>query len=259
MAEYRDRFNELNAREQELILRYEETLDPYNSALAAGYERSVARTVAYSWFKQPHMKPAFYETAMARKAKRLEQHHVTAEELKHRTWLVCIADPNELARVEARCCRYCHGEGFGYQWKEHEFEKALAEADEGYRYDEKGKRVPAHLPDWAGGMGFDQTKDPHPDCPRCMGEGHKVTIVTDTRDLSEAGRALYKGTKVDRNGNIEVLMHDQEAARRFYAQLVGAIVDRKELTGANGSPLTTLPTSITIVAQTTPAGPTDDE
>ena len=258
MAEYRDRFAELNAREQELILRYEETLDPYNSALAAGYSRDVARKCVYSWFRQPHLKPALYETAMARKAKRLEQHHVTAEELKHRTWLVCIADPNELARVEARCCRYCHGEGFGYQWKEHEFEEALAEADE-VRYDKQGRKVTKPLPDWAGGMGFDQTKDPHPDCPRCMGEGHKVTIVTDTRDLSEAGRALYKGTKVDRNGNIEVLMHDQEAARRFYAQLVGAIVDRKELTGANGAPLATLPTSITLVAQTTPAGPTADE
>lgn len=233
-----DRFNELNAREQELILRYEETLDPYNSALAAGYERSVARTVAYSWFKQPHLKPAFYETAQARKAERLKSFYVSAEELKHRTWLIATADPNELARIEARCCRYCHGEGFGYQWKEHEFEKAIEEGEQ--------------LPDWAGGMGFDQTRDPHPDCPRCMGEGRKVTVVTDTRDLSEAGRALYKGTKVDRNGNIEVQMHDQQQARTFYAQLCGYQIDRKELTGANGSPLAALPTSITLVAQELP-------
>lgn len=244
-----DRFDELNAREQELILRYEETLDPYNSALAAGYSRGTARTVAYSWFKQPHLKPAFYETAMARKTERLKTFHVSAEELKHRTWLIATADPNELARIEARCCRYCHGEGFGYQWKEHEFEKAIEEGEQGYRYNDKGKRVDVQLPDWAGGMGFDQTRDPHPDCPRCMGEGRKVTIVTDTRDLSESGRALYKGTKVDRNGNIEVLMHDQQQARTFYAQLCGYQIDRKELTGANGSPLAALPTSITLVAQ----------
>lgn len=247
-----DRFNELNAREQELILRYEETLDPYNSALAAGYERSVARTVAYSWFKQPHLKPAFYETAQARKAERLKSFYVSAEELKHRTWLIATADPNELARIEARCCRYCHGEGFDYQWKEHEFEKAIEEGERGYRYNDKGKRVDAQLPEWAGGMGFDQTLDPHPDCPRCMGEGRKVTVVTDTRDLSESGRALYKGTKVDRNGNIEVLMHDQQQARTFYAQLCGYQIDRKELTGANGSPLAALPTSITLVAQELP-------
>ncbi|MNJ10725.1 hypothetical protein D3C77_48890 [compost metagenome] len=250
MAEYRDRIDELNARERELILRYEETLDPYNSALAAGYSRDVARKCVYSWFRQPHLKPALYETAMARKAKRLEEHNVTAAELKHRTWLLCIADPNELARVEARCCRHCHGDGFGYQWKEHEFENAVA----AYERDPKAK-----FPDWAGGMGFDQTKDPHADCPHCMGEGHKVTIVTDTRDLSEAGRALYKGTKVDRNGNIEVLMHDQEAARRFYAQLIGAVVDRKELTGKNGSPLMEMPTSITLVAQLEPVEPPADE
>lgn len=254
-----DRFEELNAREQEFILRYEETLDPYNSALAAGYERSVARTTAYSWLRQPHLKPALYETAVARRAKRLETFHVGAEELKHKTWLIATADPNELARVEARCCRYCHGEGFGYQWKEHEFEAAIAEADRGYRINDKGKRVDVQLPEWAGGMGYDQTKDPHPDCPRCMGEGHRITIVTDTRDLSEAGRALYKGTKVDRNGNIEVLMHDQQAARVFYAQLCGYQIDRKELTGKNGGPLVEMPTMITLVAQTEPVEPPADE
>lgn len=259
MTEYTDRFDELNAREQELILRYAETLDPYNSALAAGYERSVARTVAYSWFKQPHMKPAFYETAMFRRAKRLEAFHVGAEELKHKTWLIATADPNELTRVEARCCRYCHGEGFGYQWKEHEFEQAVEEASVGYRINDKGRRVDVQLPDWAGGMGYDQTKDPHPDCPRCMGEGRKVTIVTDTRDLSEAGRALYKGTKVDRNGNIEVLMHDQQAARVFYAQLCGYQIDRKELTGKNGAPLSQMPTMITLVAQTETVEPKEND
>lgn len=259
MAEYRDRFDELNAREQEFILRYEETLDPYNSALDAGYARSVARSDAYSWLKRPHLKPAMYETAMFRKARRLETFYGNAEELKHRTWLIATADPNELCRVEARCCRYCHGEGFGYQWKGHEFEQAIAEADQGYRINDKGKRVQVSLPDWAGGMGYDQTRDPNPDCPRCMGEGRKVTIITDTRDLSEAGRALYKGTKVDRNGNIEVLMHDQHAARAFYAQLTGAIIDRKELTGKNGSPLVEMPTMITLVAQTEPVEPPADE
>jgi phage terminase small subunit len=251
-----DRFEELNAREQEFILRYEETLDPYKSAIAAGYSVKNARACSYSWMRQPHLKPALYETAMARRAKRLEAHHVSAEELKHRTWLIATADPAELCRVEARCCRHCHGVDFGYQWKEHEFEKALQEAELGYHWNDKGKKVPINsLPDYAGGFGFDQTQDPHPDCPHCRGEGRKVTIVTDTRDLSEAGRALFKGTKVDRNGNIEVIMHDQHAARVFYAQLCGYQIDRKELTGANGSPLATLPTTITLVAQT---GPVDE-
>lgn len=259
MQTFRDRFDELNAREQEFILRYEETLDPYNSALAAGYSRENARGCSYSWMRQPHLKPALYETAMARRAKRLEAHHVSAEELKHRTWLIATADPNELVRVEARCCRYCHGEGHQYQWREAEFEEALAEADRGYRINQKGKRVPVELPEWGGGFGFNSTFDPHPDCPRCHGQGVKVTIVTDTRDLSEAGRALYKGTKVDRNGNIEVLMHDQQAARVFYAQLCGYQIDRKELTGKNGSPLAALPTTITLVAQSEPVEANGDD
>ncbi len=259
MADYRDRFDELNAREQEFIRRFEETLDPYNSALDAGYARSVARTEAYSWLKRPHLKPALYETAMVRKEQRLKDFYVTAEELKQRTWLIATADPNELCRVEARCCRHCHGEDFGYQWREHEFEKAVADADTGYRLDDKGKKRAAPLPEWAGGMGFNSTLDPHPDCPKCHGQGIKTTIVTDTRDLSEAGRALYKGCKTDRNGNIEVLMHDQQAARVFYAQLCGYQIDRKELTGKNGTPLEVMPTMITLVAQVEAVeGPADE-
>lgn len=249
MTEYVDRFEELNAREKELIIRYEETLDPYKSALAAGYSRETARSCVYSWFRQPHIKPALYSTAMARKAKRLEQHHITAAELKHRTWLVAFADPSELCRVEARCCRYCHGLDFGYQWKEHEFERAVEEAERGYRWDDKGKKIRINsLPEYAGGFGFDQTQDPHPECPHCQGEGRKVTTVTDTRDLSEAGRALFKGTKVDRNGNIEILMHDQHAARVLYGQLCGYQIDRKELTGKGGAPLVEMPTVIRLLA-----------
>lgn len=239
MADYRDRFDELNAREQELILRYEETLDPYNSALAAGYERSVARTTAYSWFKQPHLKPAFYETAMFRKAKRLESHHVTAEELKHRTWLIATADPAELVTHIRTGCRHCHGEGFGYQWKEHEFEAAIN------RHEINPKDHA--FPDWAGGMGFTTNADPNPDCPYCDGKGHEEVHPTDFRDLSEAGRALYKGIKLTKLG-YEIQMHDQQAARVFYAQLCGYQIDRKELTGKNGAPLAALPTTIRLVA-----------
>jgi phage terminase small subunit len=243
MAEYQDRFDELNAREQDLILRYEKTLDPYKSAIAAGYERSVARTSAYSWFKQPDLKPAFYETAMARRAKRLEAHHVSAEELKHRTWLIATADPAELVTHVRRGCRHCWGEGFGYQWKEHEFEAAVA------RHDKDPEKNP--LPDWAGGMGYTTNSDPNPECPHCDGKGFEEVHPTDFRDLSEAGRALYKGIKPTKYG-YEIMMHDQQAARVFYAQLCGYQIDRKELTGKNGSPLAALPTTITLVAQSEP-------
>lgn len=236
-----DRFEELTAKEQELILRYEETLDPYNSALAAGYSKQTARTVAYSWFKQPHLKPAFYETAMLRKAKRLEAHHVTAEELKHRTWLIATADPAELVTHVRIGCRHCWGEGFRYQWKQHEFEAAVD------RHEAAPDKVA--LPDWAGGMGYTTNCDPNPDCPHCDGKGEEEVRPTDFRDLSEGGRALYKGIKPTKYG-YEILMHDQQAARVFYAQLCGYQIDRKELTGKNGAPLAAMPTTITLVAQT---------
>lgn len=250
MAEYRDRFAELNAREQEFILRYEETLDPYNSALAAGYSREVARSVSYSWLRQPHLKPAMYETAMVRRAARLKDHHVAAEELKHRTWLIATADPAELITHTRVCCRYCHGEDHGYQWKEYEFQQALE--------NHENKPQEFGFPNWAGGMGFMAGADPHPDCPRCEGKGHEEVRPTDFRDLSEAGRALYKGIKPTKYG-YEIQMHDQHAARVFYAQLCGYQIDRKELTGKNGTPLAALPTTITLVAQTEPVEAPADE
>jgi len=148
-------------------------------------------------------------------------------------------------------CRHCWGEDFKYQWKEHEFEAAVE------RHEKTPDKVP--MPDWAGGMGFTTNADPNPDCPHCDGKGHEEVRPTDFRDLSEAGRALYKGIKPTRNG-YEIQMHDQQAARVFYAQLCGYQIDRKELTGKNGAPLVEMPTMITLVAQTEAVeGSADDE
>lgn len=235
-------YQDLNSREQEFCDRYAETLDAYNAALDSGYSREVARSHAYSWVKKPHLKPKLYETCQHIRFERLRGFKVEAAELMRRQWLIATADPKELIDLVTVGCRHCWGEGFRYQWKEHEFEAAVARA-ENPKPDEK----PGPFPEWLGGMGFDSTCDPNPECPYCDGKGHEEIRPKDQRDLSEAGQALLKGVKVTKNG-LEVMMHDQQAAARLFAELAGYKIDRKELTGKNGEPLAAMPTTIRLIA-----------
>src|SRR5690606_2320317 len=123
----------------------------------------------------------------------------SVEELKARCLLIMEADPRELIESSTACCRHCHGEGFGYMWTPAECEKAVATAESAAK----------PLPDYAGGIGYNSTLDPVPECPECNGRGVEIVRLRDTRDLSAGAAALYKGTKVGKGGQIEVLMHDQ--------------------------------------------------
>lgn len=234
---YQNRYASLTSKEQEFADRYSETLDPLNSAIDAGYSLKVARQVSYSWLKKPHLKPDLYQTCMYLRHERIAKFHVESSELIRRQWLIATADPAELIDLVRVNCRHCWGENFGYQWKEHEFEAAVAASER------PGKDAPS-FPDYGGGFGFSSIEDPNPECPYCHGQGHEEVRAKDQRDLSEAGRALLKGVKVAKNG-LEVMMHDQQAAARLFAELAGYKIDRKELTGANGGPLLPPVTTIT--------------
>jgi phage terminase small subunit len=126
-------------------------------------------------------------------------------------WLrdIVAADPNELVQHVRVNCRHCHGVGFAWRWRDAgELARAL---DDHMR----SLNTPRPLPrpaDARGGFGFDPNGDPHPDCPRCNGEGIGRTIIADTTKLSGPARRLLKGIREKADGSIEVLMHDQLAA-----------------------------------------------
>lgn len=134
---------------------------------------------------------------------------------------VATADPNEIVKVVARCCRYCHGTNFGYQWKDSdEFLTAAAKACED---------PDATMPTDDGGYGFNGSLGPNPICPYCYGVGHEQTIVTDTTTLTGKARKLYAGAKQDRFGAIEVKLHDQKAYMEMACRMLGAFNDKLDL------------------------------
>lgn len=125
---------------------------------------------------------------------------------------IANADPNEIVSVVSDSCRFCHGIDHKFQWRdEREFAAACSDAI-------KAKMNP---PNDAGGYGFDAHGDPALDCPSCFGRGAQHVILHDTRKLSKQARKLYKSAKQKADGSIEVMLHDQAAARDSLAKLFG--------------------------------------
>ena len=77
---------------------------------------------------------------------------------------------------------------------------------------------------------------PNADCLRCKGEGHGHAHMHDTRKLTGAARSVYNGVKIGKEG-LQVLTLDRDKALENVAKHLGMFVDRKEITGKDGSPL----------------------
>ena len=146
----------------------------------------------------------------------------SVEEMLRWYYDVATADPNEIVcRVQLNC-RHCHGDGFGYQWRD---AKEYAEACDAVL--QKNATLPARytgpreaLPNCDGGFGFVGNAEPNPLCPWCFGQGVGETRIADTTKLTGKARRLYKGIKETRNG-VEVLLHDQKAAADSIVSILG--------------------------------------
>lgn len=158
-----------------------------------------------------------------------------------RDWLdIATADPTKIMQVRRVNCRYCNGIGHHYQWKAREYAEAC---DAAMRPAKKGED-PAPFPDCSGGFGYRHNGEPHPDCPECDGEGHEDIFFADTESLTGPERKLIAGIKRTKDG-LEVKMRDQDKARDNLAKYAGLLIERKEVTGKDGAPLTS-PTLIMV-------------
>lgn len=143
---------------------------------------------------------------------------------------IATADPRELIGLKVGCCRYCHGDGNLYQWREREYLEALDKAEH------EAANLPTMLgrqvrfPDVAGGFGFNATKPPNPDCPECHGEGLERFVPRDTDLLSDQALLLYGGVKAKRDG-YEIIIADQQKALEMAGRIMGAFTDRVQVDG----------------------------
>lgn len=147
---------------------------------------------------------------------------------------IATADVRELIGLAIGCCRYCHGEGHLYQWREREYLEALTKAEqEAERMaGVDGQRANVPLPDPAGGFGYNATVAPHPDCPQCHGEGVERFVPRDTDKLSDQALLLYGGVKVKADGGYEIVIADRTKALELAGRIMGAFTDKVKISGA---------------------------
>ncbi|WP_338762031.1 terminase small subunit [Massilia sp. METH4] len=141
---------------------------------------------------------------------------------------IADADSRELMEYRRGCCRHCWGKEFLYQRTPQELRDYIKKQNE-----TNEKRLKDNLPpeplDEGGGIGYNRTRQPNPECPECFGEGQGYEFFKDTRTVSPAAAKLFAGVKVKNNG-LEFVTHSQERARELLARHHG-LLDKKGDTG----------------------------
>lgn len=215
-------------------------------------DHDIKRRVAREWRKQ-RVQDRLLELGRAREAN--VQAAIAAEIVKReqsatkviesaafdvmsvmRHWLdVATADPTKVVTHRRICCRYCHGAGHLYQWRDKgEWAEAVAEAMDANARRAKMKPPAKELPipSDAGGMGFRFNEPPHAECPRCMGEGESDVLFYDVSTLDERERKLIAGIKVGKYGP-EVAFHNQADAMVNIAKALGMLTEKVKIVDPN--------------------------
>lgn len=161
--------------------------------------------------------------------KRVSQRYTAnLDELVDQLVAITRADPNMVSQYRRVNCRYCWGEDHRYQYRD----------DDEYDRAEKKAAKDGKSPPEYGGVGFISNVDPHPECPRCNGEGVGEIKLGDTRDLSGDERAYYLGVKQTKNG-IEVITESKQAARAMLLRILEVRKDDDDLGVINVMPVPT--------------------
>ncbi len=140
-------------------------------------------------------------------------------------WCAMVrADPREIITHRRVCCRYCWGSGHQYQFRdETEFANEFARVIDANQ--RKGMREA--LPSDAGGYGYRPSVQPHPECPKCDGEGIGEVYVADFATLSPGAALLYDGIEQTKNG-IKVKLRSRDEALTNIAKWLKVLAPDQE-------------------------------
>lgn len=215
----------MTPKQQHFVLEYLVDLNATKAAERAG-------------FKQPHSQGSRLlenveirteiQKEMDRRAKRTG---ITAEKVLEEMWHIATVDANELVQFRRVCCRYCWGEGFKYQRTAAEMERDRVEYEA--RLKEAKEDEITQPFNERGGIGYNGTADPNPDCPECFGLGYGDVFIQDTRKVSPHARSLYAGVKRTKDG-IEIKVHPKEKALEMLGRHLKLFTDVVEHKGLEG-------------------------
>jgi phage terminase small subunit len=209
-------------RQAAFVREYVKDFNATQAAIRAGYSDRTAQEQSSRLLSNAMVKAAI--------ERRLEQivaiAEVDAAMVVRELLDIATADPRELVSVHRDCCRYCYGIERRRQWTRAEYECALAET--------RAAGKPA--PEFAGGLGYIATREPHQDCPECFGRGVEAVIVTDTRKLTGKAAKLYAGAQQTKDG-VKALGRDQNAALMALGRYLGMFKERTEVSGPGGGPV----------------------
>jgi phage terminase small subunit len=214
----------LNLKQRAFVREYLIDRNGTQAAIRAGYSPHTAQEQSSDLLSKPIIKELVAEKERQLAAAADVDATFVISELR----ALATADPRDLVSIHRGACRYCHGVDHDRQWTQGEYKNAFYEA--------RAADPNAAAPPLRGGLGYDFTREAHPDCPECRGVGVERTIVKDTRKLSRGAAKLIAGVKQTREG-IELRSRDQDGALMALGKIVGVFIDRSELSGPGGSPL----------------------
>jgi phage terminase small subunit len=240
---------ELNPKQLKFVEEYLVDRNGTQAAIRAGYSPNGAESQAGRLLTNARVQELVAEGI----AKQSEETKITAAMVLRHMWLIATADPRKLIEHRRCACRHCWGVGHAYQWLDPE--EFVAEYQRIVNLQAaavEAKKDPAQYvePSDLGGYGYNPTRKPHPECPKCFGEGFSDTLAKDSRDYDEQTALLYAGVKQTRDG-LQILTRDQGKYTEMVARHLGMFSDTLRLSNPDGSPIMP-PTLIRLVA-----GPAD--
>jgi phage terminase small subunit len=206
----------LTDKQRRFVDEYQVDLNATQAAIRAGYSPKWADSQAYQLLQ----KTPVQEYLAQRRKEIAASTAITPEMIAQRWWDLANVDVNEIVEYRRDNCRHCWGENHSYQWTHGEFEKEQRDADE-------NDKPP---PSCDGGFGFVFSREPHPECPECGGEGRGKVHVHDTRRLKGAARRLYAGVHQGKDG-LKALVDDRLKALDAISRIYGLYNDKRDDTG----------------------------
>jgi phage terminase small subunit len=213
-------------------------LNGTQAAKRAGYSEKSAGSQAERLLKDVDVRKLI-DAAMQKRSDKIE---ITADRVLRQIALRAFADPRKLIENRRCACRHCWGVDHAYQWLDPdefvvEYQRIITLQVEA----EKANKDPAQYrePTDEGGYGYNPTRKPHPECPKCFGEGFNNISAKDSRDYDEEALALYAGVEQTRDG-FKIKMHDQDKALDMLMRHLGQYKDGLHVKGTIKHDLTQL-------------------